>query len=151
MSKLLNTICSILGLLNFKTTAYHFQANEQVEQYYRTLIATLGHYVAEHQREWDIFVPPAMHAYITEVGRLTATTRISSVLSSHFLHRTIFNRTSALPTGPYNGTASSVIRSKLLHFTSTTWEKTDWKLIPTPRRYQDHHNRCARVTILLQT
>lgn len=45
-----------LGPKHQTMTAYHPQANGQAKQINRTIITGLLHYVAEHQRDWDLYV-----------------------------------------------------------------------------------------------
>lgn len=55
LTKLFETVCNFLGLNYITNTAYHAQTNEQETQCNRMLVARLCHYIAEHQRDWNIF------------------------------------------------------------------------------------------------
>ena len=70
-SKYFQSICRILGIRNLFTTAYHPQANGQVERFNRTLLSGLRQYVAEHQKDWPEYVGPLTYAYNTQVHRST--------------------------------------------------------------------------------
>ena len=58
-------LCKLLGINKTRTTAYHPQANGQVEQFNRTLEATLSKVVSENQKDWDSHIPKALFAYRT--------------------------------------------------------------------------------------
>ncbi|EEC04942.1 polyprotein of retroviral origin, putative [Ixodes scapularis] len=48
-------------------TAYHPECNGAVERLNETVIKTLGHFVAQDQRDWDQWLPFALFAYNTAV------------------------------------------------------------------------------------
>lgn len=53
------------------TTAYHPQANGQVENQNRTIKDALATYVNKHHNDWDRFLPLIAHAYNTTVNEAT--------------------------------------------------------------------------------
>lgn len=73
VSKFFATICGFLDVRHLTTTAYHPQTNGQVERFNKTIVTRLRHYLADHQRSWDICVQPLTHAYNTQVPRSTNT------------------------------------------------------------------------------
>jgi transposase InsO family protein len=52
-----------LGIQKVFTTAYHPQANGQVERYNRKILASLRGYVAHRQEDWDDFTPTVTYDY----------------------------------------------------------------------------------------
>ena len=53
------------------TTAYHPQANGQVENQNRTIKDALAAYINMHHSDWDVFLPLITHAYNTTVNDAT--------------------------------------------------------------------------------
>lgn len=81
--KFFATICTYLGVKHLTTMAYHPKTNGQVEQYNKTIVTCLCHYIVENQRDWDMFIQPLTHACSTQVHRSTNTTPFSVVISRH--------------------------------------------------------------------
>ena len=52
-SKFFQSVCTLLGIANILTTAYHPQTNGQAERYNRTILTMLRAYVNEQQDDWD--------------------------------------------------------------------------------------------------
>lgn len=50
------TLWVFSGVKKVRTTAYHSQANSQVERYNRLLVARSRHYDFEHGNDWDTYV-----------------------------------------------------------------------------------------------
>lgn len=65
MSTLFKDICKLLKIKKITTTAYHPEANGQLERSHRTLAEYLRHFINENQQNWDIFIPYAMFTYNT--------------------------------------------------------------------------------------
>jgi hypothetical protein len=61
--KFFQTACAELGIKKVFTTAYHPQTNGQVEQYNRTILASLRGYVAVLQDDWDDYTSAVTFAY----------------------------------------------------------------------------------------
>ena len=70
-----------MGVRNVFTSAYHPQTKGKVERVNRTLVAMLRHYVADHQRIWDDYLPALAFSYNRCVHRSTQTTPFELVLS----------------------------------------------------------------------
>ena len=64
-SQVIVALCKVLGINKTRTTAYHPQANGQVERFNRTLEAILSKLVSENQKDWDCHIPKALFAYRT--------------------------------------------------------------------------------------
>lgn len=56
--KFFATTCGDLGIKHSTTAAYHPQTNAQVERYNEKIVTRLRHYIADHQRDRDVFVQP---------------------------------------------------------------------------------------------
>lgn len=78
VSKFLTMFCLFLGVKGPMTAAYHRHTNGQVEQYNRTLVASLRHYVSELQRDWDTYAQPLTNGYNTETYRAKEHARSTS-------------------------------------------------------------------------
>ena len=74
-------VCRIIGVNNAFTTAYHPQANGQVERFNRSMAAMLRCYVEDHPSDWPKYVNALCYAYNTSVHRTTGTTPFDLVLS----------------------------------------------------------------------
>lgn len=59
------------GVRSVATTEYHLQTNEQIERFNATRMSRLGHYLAEHERDWDISVFLLTYPYSLQVPRTT--------------------------------------------------------------------------------
>jgi len=73
-SEVITTLCKQLGIDRTRTTAYHPQANGQVERFNRTLEAMLSKVVNENQRDWDSHLPKVLFAYRTSIHESTGFT-----------------------------------------------------------------------------
>ena len=62
-SKLFKDVCHLLGIKKTRTTAYHPSGDGLVERFNQTLERLLSHYVADHQRDWDVQLPATLMAY----------------------------------------------------------------------------------------
>lgn len=62
VSKFFRTLCLVLGAKKLITTAYHPQTYDQVERYSFTLVARLGHYVSNNQKDRDTYIQPLTYA-----------------------------------------------------------------------------------------
>ena len=62
-SRLVEELCRLLRISRLFTTPYHPQFDGLCERYNRTLAAMLRAFVADHQRDWDQYLPYVMHAY----------------------------------------------------------------------------------------
>jgi Integrase zinc binding domain/Integrase core domain len=54
-AKVLQAVCSELGIRKIFTTAYHPHTNGQVERYNQTILASLRGYFSKRQDDWDDF------------------------------------------------------------------------------------------------
>ena len=73
-SKLFRGVCNLLGIRKTRTTPYHPASDGLVERFNQTLERLLSHYVAEHQRDWDIHLPAVLMAYRATVQESTGYT-----------------------------------------------------------------------------
>lgn len=63
------------------TITYDPHTNLKTERYNKTLVSRLHHYLGEHQRYWEDYVPPPTYAYSGQVHRSTNDNPFSLVLS----------------------------------------------------------------------
>ena len=64
-SAVFQEMCSLLGINKTRTTPLHPESDGMVERYNRTLKTQLSLFVAEHQKDWDKYVPLLLMAYRT--------------------------------------------------------------------------------------
>jgi transposase InsO family protein len=62
-SSIMRAVCRLLDIDKMRTTAYKPSTNSAIERFHRTMNAMLGKVVAEHQRDWDLWLPSIMAAY----------------------------------------------------------------------------------------
>ena len=48
-AKFFDSVCALLGIRHYLTTAYHPQTNGQTERFNMTIVQRLRYYVEEHQ------------------------------------------------------------------------------------------------------
>ena len=70
-AKFFRAVCRTLGIRNVYITSYHPQTNGQVERYNRTLKSALRKYIAEDQKDWDLFGDSITYGYNTQVHPAT--------------------------------------------------------------------------------
>ena len=73
-SELVKEVCRRLGVTQLFTTPYHPQFDGLCERFNRTLASMLRAFVAEHQRDWDCYLPFVTHAYRAAVQDSTGET-----------------------------------------------------------------------------
>lgn len=57
--------------------AHHLQTNGKAERYNKTIVTRLCHYVAESQRNWELFVQLLSYAYDTQADHTIGMTPFS--------------------------------------------------------------------------
>ena len=62
-SRLFQELCDLLQVKKTRTSGYRPQSNAQVERFNQTLEAMLSKHVADHQKDWDRWLPYIMMAY----------------------------------------------------------------------------------------
>lgn len=81
VSKLFESVCAFLGTKHLTTTGYHSQRNGQVGIFNYTIIKRPRHYMAEHPRNWDIYVHLLTDAYSMQARHSTNLPLFSLILS----------------------------------------------------------------------
>ena len=69
LSKIIQHLCTMINTKKINTTPYHPQCDGMVERYNGTLIKSLSHYVASHQKDWDLHLAAALFAYRSVVNK----------------------------------------------------------------------------------
>lgn len=139
-------LCPILGTKYLTTTAYQPRKNGQSERVSRTSIARLGHYVAETQRDWVIYLELLTYDYNMQAHQWTNVPPFSPTMSRQSTDPTTFDYVTALPTDASRTTSSHVLRAQLLHWLSKMRHNADSRLTTAQRRYKDDHDRRLRKT-----
>jgi len=94
MSNFFIAVMKILGIETVRTTAYHPQANGQVERYNRTMATQLRLYVADDPTRWEELLPVITMAYNSQPHRSTGIAPFELVIP-----RRIPNLTIRMPPG----------------------------------------------------
>ena len=64
-SVLLKEVCQYLGVRQLQTSAFSPSTNGVCERTNGTIIRLLSHFVADHQRDWDEYLPLVLMSYIS--------------------------------------------------------------------------------------
>jgi transposase InsO family protein len=70
-SELMEEVCRLMRIKKIFTSTYHPQTDGLCENFNKTLIHMLRHYVNEHQTDWDEFLPMVLFAYRTSIHHST--------------------------------------------------------------------------------
>ena len=62
-SKIIQELCSLLGMQKSRTTPYHPMGNGQCERFNRTLISMLGTLNPDEKQDWKSYIKPIVQAY----------------------------------------------------------------------------------------
>ena len=73
-ANLMKDIFHHLDIKKTRTSSYHPQGNGLVERFNKTVCSMLSMFVAEDQRDWDLFLPKVTFAYNTSVHESTKET-----------------------------------------------------------------------------
>ena len=73
-SKLMQSICKLLGVKRILFSPRHPQANGRVERLHSTIGNILSHFVDPSQKNWDEVLPLALFAIRSSVNRSTGDT-----------------------------------------------------------------------------
>ena len=80
-SRVFLAVCKFLRVESVFITAYHPQANGQVERFNCTLVSSLRHYLADNQRDWDQFTDALTYGYNCTVNRMIGMKPFDLILS----------------------------------------------------------------------
>jgi transposase InsO family protein len=80
-SAFFKTCCQAMGVQHIFTSAYHPQANCQVERFNRTILARLRALAGEEQGTWDLYSTAITYAYNTQVHASTGYAPFDLILS----------------------------------------------------------------------
>ncbi|UYV84370.1 K02A2.6-like [Cordylochernes scorpioides] len=64
-------LCRLLGIRKTRTTPLHPQSDEMVERFNKTMEVNLSKVVEQHQRDWDVRMPPFLMAYQAAIHETT--------------------------------------------------------------------------------
>lgn len=113
------------------TTLYLSRMSVKAERVNKTIITQLRHYIAEHERDWDICVQPLTYDYISEVHRATSLPLFSLALPRQPPGPTAFCLSDGVADGSYRKYISTCLRDQLLQRLSSMRQGTD-RRIKTP-------------------
>lgn len=78
IGKIMNYVYKLLDIEKLTTTAYHPQTDGLTERLNQTLVNILSKYVGSKHKDWDVYLPFALHAYRTAI-------QTSTKFSPHYL------------------------------------------------------------------
>lgn len=85
VSKFFESPCPFLRTKHLASTACHTQMNGEAERSNRTTIDRLWHYLAEHHKDWSMYVDALMYVCSTQMHRTTNFPPFTSVISRQSL------------------------------------------------------------------
>lgn len=86
LNEVLSSMNNDLWVHHIKTTMYHPQTNSLTERFNSTLQNMLSMYIAEHQHNWDTYIPYMLVAYHCSVNKATMETPFYLVFGQdHYL------------------------------------------------------------------
>ena len=135
-SKLLMSTSQELGVKNVFTSAYHPQANGQVERYNRTLAAMLRCFVDENPTDWDLYADALTYAYNCSVHRSTGARPFDLVLTQP---------PSSFTTTITEDEADPSARNKFPHRAREVMDKARAQLGETQARYKRDFDKRVRA------
>ena len=65
LSSLVLEVCKLYSIKKLNTTSHHPQTDGLVEKMNSTLCQILSMFVSKHQKDWDVFIPAALLAFLT--------------------------------------------------------------------------------------
>jgi len=145
ISRVLHSLCSILGIYKTQTTPYHPESDGQVERFMQFLGSNLAKLTAADQKNWDEMVPWVAFAYRSTVHAVTGFSPAEVFLG----------RASRLPVdlvinkGYLNGESSS----NLLDFQrriEAVWSSVRDKLTDSVNNRPKYEGRAPPATRLLE-
>ena len=151
VAKFFETICSMLGVRHFTTTAYHPQTNGQAERFNRTIVQRLRHYVAEHQTDWDLYIQPLTYAYNMQVHRTTGTTPFDLILSRHPPNIISGDVSTAVPDDlPDEDLSTAKLKKRILRDLQKGLEQAKTRMTKAQKRYKDDFDKNVHKTVTVQ-
>lgn len=133
VSKVFDSFSTFLKTKCLKITSYHTQMDGYPIGFNKTIIVRPEHYVADHNRYWDIYVQLLRYGYSAQVHGSTKLTPFSLLVSWYTLDPTTFDLWKALLTEPIANTSFHVLHPRLLHHVGTM-RKDDEKLVRTAQK-----------------
>ena len=141
-SSFFNSVCDTLNIKQAFTSAYHPQANGQVERFNRTLVASLKCYCSEHGRDWDKFIHAITYGYNCTVHRATGYTPFDLMLTYPPPHLAIA-KSEKLDLSELN---TNQTKEKLLRRLSHLMKTSGEKLRQAQLRYKNNFDERVRPT-----
>lgn len=129
-----------LGLNHFKTTAYHPQTNSQAEQYNRTIVTRLWHYISDHQKNWDPFFQPLTCTYNMQVHRSTVTFPYGLFISCHPPGPLLLNSTTISTKGNVSETSPQAVGNLLWQPIHALYSIKTSHMIKSKSRYKSGYD-----------
>lgn len=130
------------------TTDHRPQTNGQNERYNETNVMLRHHYIAEYQRDLDIFVQQLTYAYNTQVYISVNATPFSLVLSRNALETPSLDDISAFSSDLCYSTEPQALRTQLATRVSILRTQLNTRLTLNQTRYKrDHDKNVKRTTV----
>lgn len=151
MNQFFETLCRLLCLEHLTTTDKYLQTNGQVENYHKTIIARLRHYIARQQNNWNIFVQQLTYANNTKVHRCSGVSQLifGAVLDPP--RATTVDFSNATPSDISGSGLTRLLRNRLLAKLALNRKKIYRRLTAAQKRYKDDHDPLVLVAPVFQT
>lgn len=140
--KFFEALCMLLRVNYLMTTTYHFQIDGQAEHYNQTILSRSRsrHYLAENQRDWDLFVQPLTYAHISQVHNTPGMAPYSFVLSREPPKPSTFITWKALPYYAKSETLPKALRYRFLNRLSGILHNANKRMKAAQKHYKRHHD-----------
>lgn len=115
-------------------------ASGKVECYNKAIVASLRHYVAVYQRDWDLFVQPLNYGYKIKIYWSTNTTSFNLVLAMHPSAAVTFDIPSALTTDVNRETDTQALQTQLLASITELWTRFKKRLDSAEEPYRNDYD-----------
>lgn len=128
-----DTLCTHLGTKQLTKTAIYTQKEKLMKRYDKKIASQLRHYVADHQRNWEIIVQPLIYAYNKQVC-WSANTALSFLVLSRIQPRpATSDNAPAFSPDTYYTTKPKALRAQLLWPVNDLRAQADAGLTSTQR------------------
>lgn len=128
----------------------HPHTNNQADQYNKTITSHSGHYEADHQWDWDIYVQLLTYTYNMEINRSTCTVALKLALKCHLQRPKEFESTTAIKTDAYKTLNPVVLTSPFPCRINIMRTSVDKHIKAAEKSHERGYARCIRTVTSIE-